>query len=81
MIMVTPIGSAKKNFCHLFDSEGDLKRLHNFAIRLGTGMVFFNTSIPHYEINVGQRYMAIQYGATEADRNRLLEAWIRINNA
>ena len=54
--------------CHLFTYD-DLEELHHLAHRLRLSRVWFQGSavIPHYDLTVAKRILAVQWGAIELD--------------
>lgn len=63
--------------CHLFvDYETSLEVLHDFARRIGMKHEWFqvsNSGLPHYDLTAARRLVAIQNGAIEASRHKIVE--------
>lgn len=58
--------------------DGDLAELHAMAVHLGVRRWFQDHDIPHYDICLAKRALAIQAGAVEIDRRetaRLVRFW------
>lgn len=53
--------------CHLFDSEDNLTRLHDFARGLGMKREWFQDHplVPHYDLTASRRAAAVRAGAVE----------------
>lgn len=75
MICVDPMTTylvwGNRRWCHLFDDNGDLDGLHDFARKLKLKHKWFqqgNPRYPHYDISPRKRQKAMELGATEVSR-------------
>lgn len=61
-----------RRWCHLVADS--LEELHRFATSLGLKRVWFQSqaSLPHYDVTVEFRAIALTRGAKEADRRTLI---------
>ena len=64
-----PYGRMK--MCHMIaDTE---EELHEMADKIGMKREWFqNTSMPHYDVGMGKRTLAVEYGATEITMRELI---------
>lgn len=71
-------GNAIKN-CHMFSDSEDLAELHAFAKRIGMRREWFQDKrVPHYDLTVSRRRLAVAAGAVEVDRRQAVDLWARI---
>lgn len=59
--------------CHMFETTGNLERLHRFALKVGLKRSWFQDHdlLPHYDLTESKRFKAIRLGAVEVDRKTL----------
>lgn len=59
--------------CHMVADT--LDELHAMADKIGIRREWFqeNSSLPHYDVSLSRRTIAVQFGAIEIDRYRLVE--------
>ncbi|MBO1530512.1 DUF4031 domain-containing protein [Psychrobacter sp. F1192] len=60
-------------WCHMLADT--LQELHEFAELINVDKRLFhrNASYPHYDITTEMRLIAIEYGAMQADRKKIIE--------
>ncbi len=59
--------------CHMVTDSKDLNELHKMAERIGLKREWFqNHSIPHYDISLSKKGLAISYGAKEVSSKELI---------
>ena len=52
-------------YCHMM-TDGDLKELHEFAVKIRVGLYFQNKPrYPHYDLSRTKRRLAVSLGAVE----------------
>lgn len=63
----------RMKMCHMMSES--LDSLHAMAEKIGINRKWFqsNASTPHYDICQSKRVLAIQHGAKEADRSKVVE--------
>ncbi|MBV1790366.1 DUF4031 domain-containing protein [Marinobacterium sp. D7] len=66
------IHSKGRVWCHLVADS--LDELHSFAARLGLERRWFQSEsfYPHYDVTLSVRYRAVQLGAINADRRKII---------
>lgn len=67
--------------CHMVADT--LEELHIMAEKIGLRPEWFqmsNSGVPHYDIPIFRREMALENGATEIDRHQLFQLMKRIKN-
>lgn len=70
-----PFGRMK--MCHMV-SDTSVEELHTFAEKIGMKREWFqDKKIPHYDISMGKRELAIKLGAVEVDTRGLLAVAIK----
>lgn len=75
--MTVYVDSAKNPYrgmimCHMMADS--LDELHEMADQIGVQRKWFQSkSIPHYDICISKRMLAIKHGALEIDRRKLIE--------
>lgn len=59
--------------CHMF--ADDEQELHDMAKRIGLKREWFqeHRRLPHYDLTVSRRALAVRYGAKEVDREFLVD--------
>lgn len=66
-----PYGRMK--MCHMI-TDGDLSELHSMAEKIGVERKYFqNKRIPHYDISMSKRKLAVENGTREVSERRLIE--------
>jgi len=79
----TKLFNGRAKWCHLW-TNGDLSELHQFALKLGLKAEWFqcaNRKVPHYDIVLSKRKLAIKYGAIEMSMHLYLRKDFRDKEA
>ena len=82
MICVDPLVSRSrhgmfKRSCHLFHSKNDLIALHEFALKIGCKLSWFQDGkYPHYDLVPRLRRAAVKDGASEVSRQAIIVAYV-----
>ena len=65
--------------CHLFSDAG-VDELHAFAERIGLKReLFHDMRVPHYDLTLSCRRLAVSCGAVEVDLRQAVDLWARIH--